>query len=194
MEKIVGRPKLKSALIYTVLTLVAAWILFDSHAWQGMRIVALVLVIVAFVIILPGVSYCQMMWKVDEHHLLYTYHHTFLDKIISFYQFIWHRQPIYQMKLCLDQIDYIYVTYNGVPRFPFGGIGYDLLFETHMFDGSIYTFEALITRDRKSFNKAIVFMQSKGINFKDPYDILEYLKTGQYLSYYLEELEASHHD
>lgn len=192
MEKIVGKPKLKSALLYTSFTVLAAWFLFDSNVWQGMRIFALVLVIIAFVMILPGIGYCQMMWKVDEHHLSYTYHYTFLDKIISFYQFLWHHKHLYQMTLRLNQIDYINVTYSAVPRFPFGGIGYDLLFETQMFDGSIYTFEALVTRDRKAFCEAVSFIQSHGIEFNDSFKILEYLKTGKPLNYYLEELEANH--
>ena len=59
-----------------------------------------------------------------------------------------------------------------------------------MYDGSIYQFDALITRNRQEFNEAVDFLQAQGVQIHDSLKILDYLKTGSYLSYYLEKLEA----
>ena len=194
MERKVGKPKLKSAFVYAICVFAFSWFLFDADAWGGIREFAIVLDIILFVIVIPGIVYCQIMWKVDEHHISYTYYHTFFHKVIGFYEYILHQKHLYQVVLNLNQIDYIDVTYHKVERAPFGSYGYDLLFIVHMYDGSEYEFEALVTRDRKAFCQAVDYLKNQGIVIKDPLKILDYLNTGGYLSYYLEELERNEHD
>lgn len=194
MEKRVGKSKLKSAVLYSVIILIWVYLLFAADIWKGMRAFCIVLVIVVIGIIIPGISYCQLMWRVDQERLYYTYHRTFLDKVTAFYSYVFNRKHIYQIAINLNQIDYIDVSYAKVPRMPFGGYGYDLLFIVHMYDGSIYQFDALITRNRQEFNEAVDFLQAQGVQIHDPLKILDYLKTGSYLSYYLEKLEEQSHD
>lgn len=194
MERKVGKPKLKTALLYALCVLWFAWFLFSADAWPLMRVAAVILVIIVIGIVIPGIVYCQVMWKVDNEKLYYTYYRTFFSKIRGFYTFLYHRKHVYQIVLNLEQIDFIHVTYQKVERAPYGGYGYDLLFEVHMFDGSIYIFESLVTRNRQSFCEAISFMKEKGIVFKDSLKILDYLYSGEYLSYYLEKVEDKHND
>lgn len=194
MEYKVGRPKIIFALLNISYVLFMACFLLVCSPWMMLRVVGVLLIVISFTVILPGIAYCQIMWKVDEQKLSYTYYRTFLDKILSFFSSIKHHNDIYQMTIYLQQIDYIEVTYRKSMRAPFGAIGYDLLFIVHTFDGSLYTFESLVTRNRKDFCKAVEYMQLQGIEFVDSYQILDYLKKGSYLSYYLEELEAKQHD
>lgn len=194
MERKVGQPKLKSALAYTFVIFIFSYFLYDANAWQGIRLFAIILDVILIGIVIPGIAYCQVMWKVDKNKLYYTYHYSFIDKIMGFYQFLWHRKHVYQMMLNLDQIDYIKVTYQKVNRAPFGTYGYDLLFVVNMYDGSTYTFESLVTRDRETFCQAVEYLKNHGIQFKDSLKILDYLNTGGYLSYYLEKLEADQDD
>lgn len=194
MEYKVGRPKIIFALLNMSYILFMAYFLMMSAPWLALRIFGVILIVIAFTVILPGLVYCQIMWKVDDNKLYYTYYRTFLDKILSFFTFVKKRKHIYQITINLEQIDFIEVTYSKSARAPFGGIGYDLLFIVHTFDGSLYTFESLVTRNRKDFCNAVEYIQSQGIEFVDSYQILDYLKKGSYLSYYLEELEAKQHD
>lgn len=155
-------------------------------------------IVVSLLVVLPGVSYCQLMWEVDDHQLRYTYHDNYFIKIKAFFKQIFKDHHLtYQISLNMDQIDYIAVTYAALPRGPFGfmSLGYDVIFETHMLDGSIFTFESLVTTRREEFNDAVDFMKSQGIRFKDKYQILSALKKDLPISYYLESMErGQHHD
>lgn len=190
MEHRVGKPKFKSAIFVSGLTIVWAVFLSIMSPYEGMKVFSIFLILVTLFVVLPGMSYCQLMWRVDEHVLQYTYHDHYYDKIISFYRHIFlnHRLE-YQMTIYLSQIDYIVVTYAGIPRGPFGGVGYDILFEVHMLDGSLLTFESLVTMQRKRFIDAVAFMKEQGIVFEDKYHILLELKKDRPIAYYLEKMD-----
>ena len=85
MEKRVGKAKLKSAVLYSSIILIWVYLLFAADLWKGMRVFCIVLVVIVIGIVIPGVSYCQLMWRVDHERLYYTYHRTFLDKVTAFY-------------------------------------------------------------------------------------------------------------
>jgi hypothetical protein len=205
MKYKVGAPKFKSA----IAEIIPGIILGGLMLFFGFRFVArdffgpksavivnlaqvfgFIIIVISFLVVLPGVSYCQLMWEVDENQLRYTYHDNYLIKIIAFFKHIFKDHHItYQICLNMNQIDYIAVTYAALPRGPFGLIGYDIIFETHMLDGSIFTFESLVTTRREEFNAAVEFMKSQGIKFKDKYSILSELKKDIPISYYLECME-----
>lgn len=199
MEHIVGKPKFKTAIIYITVTIAWSLFLFAFGSSFGlevksvlspMQIFSIFLIVISLLIVLPGISYCQLMWKVDDQMIRYTYHGTMIDKIISFYRHIFKtKRLIYQISIYLDQIDYIRVTYVKQLRGPFSLYGYDVLFKIHTLDGSIFTFDALVTTDRESFNNAVSFIKSKGIYFEDQYHILDELQHSRPISYYLDKLE-----
>ena len=173
MEYEVGKPRFKLALSYTI-----GWIILNI--WLIMAIlfvdedntryfiasIFLFILLCAIFISIPGISYCQLMWKVNSQQLKYTYHSTMIDKICSFF-----------------------VQYVKLPKPPFGAYGFDIMFHVHTYDGSVFSFQSLVTKDRESFNDAVDFMKKQGIYFVDKYNILGELKKDIPISYYLERLE-----
>lgn len=191
MEYFVGKPRIKTALSYVFVCIAWAIALAIVDAWQGMRIFSIVLVLVSIFIVLPGLSYSRIMWKVNHKQLSYTYHDTFLIKICAFFRhvFIDHHLT-YQINLNIDQIDYIVIKYAKIPRAPYGMYGYDILFEIHMHSGSIYRFDIFgFGLKKQEAIEAIHFMQKRGIQFTDRYHIIEALDKDTSISYYLESLE-----
>ena len=190
MEYIVGKPRFKHALFLGGSYIFIAFTLFLFDAWPLIRIVSAVLVVIVIFITIPGISYSSLLWKVNDQYLEYTLHETFYEKIKAFYKHIFRTHFLeYQIKLRLDQIDYITVTYAKLPKPPFGVFGYDVLFRVHMLDGSVFTFKSLVVMQHQYFNQAVEYMKKKGIEFIDPYQILPVLYTNEHLSYYLEKLE-----
>lgn len=190
MKYIVGRPKIKTAFTYVLFICAFGVSIFIADAWEGMQIVGILIILVGILIVFPGISYCELMWKVDQNVLQYTYHDNMLMKISSFFKHLLHTHRLeYQMTIELSQIDYIAITYAKVPRLPYGAIGYDVWFHVHMYDGSIYSFIALTLSGRKDFNQAVDFMKEQGIHFKDGYHILDALHSHEHLSYYLERID-----
>lgn len=197
MKYIVGKPKIKIALFYSLFIMWwAIGALYLHSPWMEVRIFGLLLCVITLIIVLPGLSYCQLMWEVDSQMLRYTYYDNIIVKTYSFYRHIFKtKQVAFQVNIRLSQIDYIAVTYAKVPRLPFGAYAYDILFDVHLYDGSIVTFESLVTRKRKEFNQAVEFMKSQNIEFKDRYQILPELYKNVPISYYLENIEKGvHHD
>lgn len=190
MKYAVGKPKLKTAFTALVAICFVGLTLCMSTAWQGMNIVGVIIILIGVFIVFPGISYCELMWKVNQKTLQYTYHDNMLMKISSFFKHLLHTHRLeYQMTIELSQIDYIAITYAKVPRLPYGAIGYDVWFHVHMYDGSIYSFIALTLSGRKDFNQAVDFMKEQGIHFKDGYHILDALHSHEHLSYYLERID-----
>ena len=190
MKYIVGKPKIKTALVIALVFSMYGLALIITNAWEGINIVGAIIIIISIFIVFPCMSYCELMWKVDQKALFYTYHDNMLQKISYFFKHIIRiHQLEYQIVINLDQIDYIAVTYARVPRAPFGAIGYDVWFHVHMYDGSIYSFIALTLSGRKDFNQAVDFMKEQGIHFKDGYHILDALHSHEHLSYYLERID-----
>lgn len=191
MEHFVGKPRIKTALSYAFICIVWAFILAIANAWRGIRIFSIVLIIITIFIVIPGLSYSRIMWKVNQKQLSYTYHDTFFMKICAFFRHIFIAHHLtYQINLNIDQIDYIAITYAKIPRVPYGMYGYDILFEIHMYSGSIYSFDIFGgSLKKQDVIDAIHFMQKRGIQFIDRYHIIENLDKDISISYYLESLE-----
>lgn len=199
MERIVGKPKFKIVLTFVLLWSSAfVWMMFFSSdtPWQKVLNKVLVfIIIVLFVVVLPCLSYAELMWKVNKDIIQYTYYDTMLDKIKAFFKHVFRSHKLeYQVSIHMNQIDYIAVTYTKIPRAPFGAIGYDVLFEVHMYDGSIFSFLPLPLYGKKEFNQAVQFIQEQGIHFKDRYQILPTLLKDIPISYYLEKVEKESND
>lgn len=195
MEKIVGKPRLRLSSLYCILLALTIifWVapLYIIHAGQLVKYFVFCIMIVILVIVLPGLSYSLVMWKIDEYALMYTYHYTFFDKVKSFYKHVFYTHRLeYQMIVYLAQIDYIEVDFAKVLRGPYATYGYDIIFNIYTNDGSEFRFNVLDASNRKEFNGAIELLKSKNIEFIDCYDILERLKNNsEPISYYLQDIE-----
>lgn len=194
MEYVVGKPKFKTALSYVLgcsMALILLMYFSSATPWQKeLNIVLILLIIILFVVVLPCLSYVELMWKVNKDIIQYTYYETIWCKMKAYFIHVFKSHKLeYQVSINLNQIDYIAVTYTKLPRQPFGGIGYDILFELHMYDGSICSFLPLPLNGKKEFNQAVQFIQEQGIHFKDRYQILPELLKDIPISYYLEKVD-----
>ena len=94
MKYIVGRPKIKTAFTYVLFICAFGVSIFIADAWEGMQIVGILIILVGILIVFPGISYCELMWKVDQNVLQYTYHDNMLMKISSFFKHLLHTHRI----------------------------------------------------------------------------------------------------
>lgn len=189
MQYTVGKPKFKIAFSKGIIYIIWAVFLFFFGYNDAFKIFSIFLLGVIIVIVIPGIAYCKLMWKVDDIYLKYTYHHTFLDKIVSFYTHLLKTKQVeYQISIYLAQIDYIKVTYVALPKPPVGKLGYDVLFKVYTYDGSEFVFESYVSMNKNEFLDAVDYMKNKGIIFEDDYNILNIIKSDVRLSKYLEEI------
>ena len=121
-------------------------------------------------------AFCNNIWEVDEHYLKYTFYDNVVEKSRAFFHSLFTRNIDYQMKIKLDKIMCIQVTYEAVPMLFYGTNGYNVIFKVLMKDGSSFSFQPIVTRKRK------------GIIFKDRYHILDQLDKKEPLAYYLEKI------
>lgn len=189
MQYIVGKPLFKTAFFKGLVYIIWAIVLFFFGYDDIFKIFSIVLIGIVILIVIPGIAYARLMWKVDDQYLKYTYHNTVWDKMLSFYTHIFKTKKLeYQISIYLEQIEYIKVTYVALPKPPYGKLGYDVLFKVYTYDGSEFIFESLVTINKNEFLDAVEFIKSKGILFEDPYSILETLNKDIRLSEYLEEV------
>lgn len=155
-----------------------------------MNICGFMLIFLIIFIFLPSMAFCNNIWEVDEYYLKYTFYNNVIDKSQAFFKTIFTRNMEYQMKIKLDKIISIHVTYEAVPMLFYGTNGYNVIFKVLMKDGSSFSFQPIVTRKRKEIIDAIEFLKSKGIIFKDKYHILDQLDKQEALSYYLEKIHG----
>ena len=177
MKYKVGKPHYKLSFIYSFIIIFWAVFLIIYSPFSGMNICGFMLIFLIIFIFLPSMAFCNNIWEVDEHYLKYT-----------FYDSLFTRNIDYQMKIKLDKIMCIQVTYEAVPMLFYGTNGYNVIFKVLMKDGSSFSFQPIVTRKRKEVIDAIEFLKSKGIIFKDCYHILDQLDKKEPLAYYLEKI------
>ena len=119
------------------------------------------------------------------------FYNNVIDKSTSiFLKQFFTKNMEYQMKIKLDKIISIQVTYEAVPMLFYGTNGYNVIFKVLMKDGSSFSFQPIVTKKRKEIIDAIEFLKSKGVIFKDKYHILDQLDKQEALSYYLEKIHG----
>lgn len=199
MEFIIGKPKFKTTISYVCYTTFAVvsivWVCkeLQSPLFECGLAIFVIYAILTIMFVIPNLAYSKLMWKINDESIQYTYYETVIDKMRIFYKHILKNHKLeYQVNIKLNQIEHIGIVYSKSPRFPYGQYGYDIKFKVHMKDGTIFTFISLVTRDRKTFLKAIEFMKMKGINFIDKYHIQDELKKNRPIAVYLDELEKKH--
>lgn len=186
----VGKPHYKLSFIYSFIIIFWAVFLIIYSPFSGMNICGFMLIFLIIFIFLPSMAFCNNIWEVDEHYLKYTFYNNVIDKSQAFFKTIFTRNMEYQMKIKLDKIISIQVTYEAVPMLFYGTNGYNVIFKVLMKDGSSFSFQPIVTRKRKEIIDAIEFLKSKGIIFKDKYHILDQLDKQEALSYYLEKIHG----
>lgn len=171
---IIGKPKYKTAIVYSFISIAFSIAMIVAKAWQGIDIAGYFIIIVTLLIVLPGLSYSPIVWKVTDNTLLFTGYPHFFHKTIAFYKRLFGvTKTIYQNSLKLNEIDFINITWEDVPMFPYGLIGHPIIFNIHTKDGSIIQMNSLIITDSKKYSAAVAYMKKQGIIFIDKHHILE---------------------
>ena len=174
MKYKVGKPHYKLSFIYSFIIIFWAVFLIIYSPFSGMNICGFMLIFLIIFIFLPSMAF----------------YNNVIDKSQAFFKTIFTRNMEYQMKIKLDKIISIQVTYEAVPMLFYGTNGYNVIFKVLMKDGSSFSFQPIVTRKRKEIIDAIEFLKSKGIIFKDKYHILDQLDKQEALSYYLEKIHG----
>lgn len=149
-----------------------------------------VVFLIILILVIPGLSYMDFMWEVDENEFRYMSFSHIFDKTKLYYQQLFHKKDThYDMSLKMKQIDFIQVTYYRYSFYPskylFYGSGYKIVFKFNMLDGSQYVFDNVIGQDRECFFKAIGLMRKCGIHFVDQHKILQAYQNKENLHEYL---------
>ena len=115
MKYKVGKPHYKLSFIYSFIIIFWAVFLIIYSPFSGMNICGFMLIFLIIFIFLPSMAFCNNIWEVDEHYLKYTFYENIIDKSQAFFKTIFTRNMEYQMKIKLDKIISIQVTYEAVP-------------------------------------------------------------------------------
>ena len=174
MKYKVGKPHYKLSFIYSFIIIFWAVFLIIYSPFSGLNICGFMLIFLIIFIFLPSMAFCNNV----------------IDKSQAFFKTIFTRNMEYQMKIKLDKIISIQVSYEAVPMLFYGTNGYNVIFKVLMKDGSSFSFQPIVTRKRKEVIDAIEFLKAKGIIFKDRYHILDQLDKKEPLAYYLEKIHG----
>ena len=111
MKYKVGKPHYKLSFIYSFIIIFWAVFLIIYSPFSGMNICGFMLIFLIIFIFLPSMAFCNNIWEVDEHYLKYTFYDNVVEKSRAFFHSLFTRNMDYQMKIKLDKIMCIQVTY-----------------------------------------------------------------------------------
>lgn len=208
MKVTVGKIKKRKIILlnFVILLFVAYWLgvffIFYRQPYERIMfsIVLIIILLSIYILVLPGLTFTNTMWKVDENSLKYIYFDHNLDKTKYLYSFLFrNKYPRYQINLKLSQIDFVQISYYHYSFYPskylVDGSGYKIVFKFNMLDGSQYIIENFVSHDRKSFKQGIELMKKQGVRFVDPYHLLKALCSNKDINQHIALIEKEkNHD
>lgn len=207
----VGKPRRKIAVL--VMMIYTAFDLFCLYAYispfkqvhlqdmlyEGMRFNLLIIIIglflITFFLVGPMMYSTSLWWSVDDEKLEYCNYPGYLARLKAFY--LPKHSHHYFISLTVKEIESITLSWQNVSKFVFGIYSHPVFFRIEMSDGSELYIEALLGKKSKDFIQAVDFMKNQGIQFNDPYHLLDIIanpqmSVGQYIEDY--EKRGVHHD
>lgn len=162
----------------------------DDVIYKVLLALFLLMMILVFVLIVPGLSYLGKIWQVDEVYFRHIVFNSYLEKCRMFYD----RSYIpYHVTLKLKNIDYMTVSYycrlNYPYRFLYSEAGYPVVIRFYMQDGSEFLFEKMLSDDREKTIAAFNLMKKQGVRIIDEDHILMAYQKGMNLQQYLMNME-----
>lgn len=208
MKVTVGKIKKRKIILlnFVILLFVAYWLgvffIFYRQPYERIMfsIVLMIILLSIYILVLPGLTFTNTMWEVDENSLKYIYFDKNLDKTKFLYSFLFrNKYPRYQINLKLSQIDFVQISYYRYSFYPsrylIDGSGYKIVFKFNMLDGSQYIIENFVSHDRDSFNQGIELMKKQGVHFVDPYHLLKALCSNKDINQHIALIEKEkNHD
>lgn len=204
----VGKPRRKTAIILMIIYM--AFDLFclygylnarrypQTVAYEGMELNLLVIIIalflMTFLLIGPMMYTTSLWWSVDLQKLNYCNYSGYLSRLKAFYLPKYSRH--YFISISTKEIESVTLSWQSVSRYIFGIYAHPIYFHIVMSDGTELHLEALLGRKSKDFIQAVDFMKDQGIQFNDPYHLLEVIANPHMsVAQYIDELEKrEHHD
>ena len=202
MKVTVGKIKKRKIILlnFVILLFVAYWLgvffIFYRQPYERIMfsIVLIIILLSIYILVLPGLTFTNTMWEVDENSLKYIYFDHNLDKTKYLYSFLFrNKYPRYQINLKLSQIDFVQISYYRYSFYPskylVNGSGNKIVFKFNMLDGSQYIIENLVSSDKETFSKGIELMKKKGVRFVDSYHLLDIICSNKNLDQYIVAIE-----
>ena len=202
MKVTVGKIKKRKIILlnFVILLFVAYWLgvffIFYRQPYERIMfsIVLIIILLSIYILVLPGLTFTNTMWEVDENSLKYIYFDKNLDKTKFLYSFLFkNKYPRYQINLKLSQIDFVQISYYRYSFYPsrylIDGSGYKIVFKFNMLDGSQYIIENLVSSDKETFSKGIELMKKNGVRFVDSYHLLDIICSNKNLDQYIVAIE-----
>ena len=129
--------------------------------------VLIIILLLIYSFVLPGIVFANTMWEVDQKYLRYIY----FDSQIDFVQISYYRYSFYPSKYLVN------------------GSGNKIVFKFNMLDGSQYIIENLVSSDKETFSKGIELMKKNGVRFVDSYHLLDIIRSNKNLDQYIVAIE-----
>ena len=202
MKVTVGKIKKRKIILlnFVILLFVAYWLgvffIFYRQPYERIMfsIVLIIILLSIYILVLPGLTFTNTMWEVDENSLKYIYFDKNLDKTKFLYSFLFrNKYPRYQINLKLSQIDFVQISYYRYSFYPskylVNGSGNKIVFKFNMLDGSQYIIENLVSSDKETFSKGIELMKKNGVRFVDSYHLLDIIRSNKNLDQYIVAIE-----
>ena len=202
MKVTVGKIKKRKIILlnFVILLFVAYWLgvffIFYRQPYERIMfsIVLIIILLSIYILVLPGLTFTNTMWEVDENSLKYIYFDHNLDKTKYLYSFLFrNKYPRYQINLKLSQIDFVQISYYRYSFYPskylVNGSGNKIVFKFNMLDGSQYIIENLVSSDKETFSKGIELMKKNGVCFIDSYHLLDIICSNKNLDQYIVAIE-----
>ena len=202
MKVTVGKIKKRKIILlnFVILLFVAYWLgvffIFYRQPYERIMfsIVLIIILLSIYILVLPGLTFTNTMWEVDENSLKYIYFDKNLDKTKFLYSFLFrNKYPRYQINLKLSQIDFVQISYYRYSFYPskylVNGSGNKIVFKFNMLDGSQYIIENLVSSDKETFSKGIELMKKNGVRFVDSYHLLDIICSNKNLDQYIVAIE-----
>ena len=202
MKVTVGKIKKRKIILlnFVILLFVAYWLgvffIFYRQPYERIMfsIVLIIILLSIYILVLPGLTFTNTMWEVDENSLKYIYFDKNLDKTKFLYSFLFrNKYPRYQINLKLSQIDFVQISYYRYSFYPskylVNGSGNKIVFKFNMLDGSQYIIENLVSSDKETFSKGIELMKKNGVCFIDSYHLLDVIRSNKNLDQYIVAIE-----
>ena len=120
MKVTVGKIKKRKIILlnFVILLFVVWWLgvffIMYKHFYERIMfsIVLIIILLSIYILVLPGLTFTNTMWEVDENSLKYIYFDKNLDKTKFLYSFLFrNKYPRYQINLKLSQIDFVQISY-----------------------------------------------------------------------------------
>lgn len=179
---IIGKRPTKLKLIITaivafILSLMLSNFFMVILKLEGSRIfITAIIFVLLSLLYIPTVAICTEHWDISEQYLEHYYITNYFQQLKYAINVFKNKEDIFASKIQLDQIKSIRLYWT-TKLYVYSTIAHPIYFGITLKDGSIITFESLLTACNQEYIDAIKYLQDKyNIQIEDKYDLLTVLE------------------